>query len=226
MRVRRTAAPAALVVVASLLVAVSGSAPASGLPGTCERTWVTNGGDTNWENSGNWTPAGVPSVGEVICISTTEDVLIDAAGQGDFHVDEVHLEGTTTLDIGQGAGLYVDGAAESVWAPGTSVTATMSQLGGSGTIRVQGAVTFASGEFGTFLTSVQDGAAVPPPADTRPADGRGPRDAGNLGLGALPGYHVTIASGGLVDAGPERVLRRRLRHRPDHPPRWHRRAGR
>ena len=55
--------------------------------------------------------------------------------------------------------MFVDGGAESVWGPGTLVTATMSQLGGNGTIRAQGAVTFTSGQFGTFLTSIRRSAA-------------------------------------------------------------------
>ena len=82
----------------------------------------------------------------------------------------------------------------------------MSQLGGSGTIRVQGAVTFASGEFGTFLTSVQDGSGDPPPADTGELVVEGTATLSNLGLGIYTGYHVTIANGGRCPSPPTRSL--------------------
>jgi hypothetical protein len=166
-------------------------------------TWISDdGGSHNWDTPGNWSPTGLPDPDAIACIETTDTVVVGAGFLQDIEAAQIHLAGAAELEVVEGAGLFVNGDAESVWAPGTSVTATMGQLGGSGTIRAQGQVTFTSGAFGTFLTSVPDGGGDPPPADTGELVVEGQATLSNLGLGLLTGYEVTVANTGTFSLVP------------------------
>jgi hypothetical protein len=197
-------------VVASFLVVVSTPGPASALPSVCTSgdpdviTWNRNtGGSTNWDTPSAWTPTGIPGNTSIACIATSDTIVIDSQFVGKIHTDQVHLAGSAKVEVHEGMGLWVDGAAPSIWAPGTSVEVTMGQLGGAGTIRAQGDVTFTSGASGTFLTSIQTaGGGEQPPADRGEMIVEGHATLSNLGLGLLTGYQVSIANGGKVSLAP------------------------
>jgi hypothetical protein len=151
---------------------------------------VSDGGDTDWDFFANWSPQGIPGVGEVICINTSEHVVIDTDQQATWHVDEVQLGGSTVLEVTPAAGLLVDGSAESVWGPGTTVAVDRGQLGGTGNIRVQGGVSFASPGSDSALTGT--GRMVV----------EGLADVASNGLGIKAGYHVDVAAGGKLRLRP------------------------
>jgi hypothetical protein len=192
-------------VLASSVVVCSG-APAAAA--TCTRDWAHDDGTTQyWEDFSLWNPQGIPGDGnpdDFVCLNTTDTVFMDANQVQFFDIGGVQMGGATTLDIQEGAGLFVHGVDESVWASGTTTDVTKAQLGGSGTIRAQGTVTFTSDDTGAaFLTSKQTaGNGEEPPADTGEMVVEGQAILSNLGLGLLTGYEVTVASGGKVSLAP------------------------
>ena len=98
---------------------------------TERRTWVHNNGtNQNWDTPGNWNPIGVPNPTAVACIDTTDTVVIGPSIPN-FTAAQVHLAGSASLEVAAGRGLLVNGAAESVWAPGTSVEVPMGEIGGA-----------------------------------------------------------------------------------------------
>ena len=162
MRRPHTAAVLAALLVTPALVVVS-SQPAAA--STCTRTWANSTGTPeNFEDPTKWSPNGIPGdlPNEVICIpDTTDTVAVNSNGKRFFHLKELHIAGTSDLEIGPGVGLYVDGGDDSVWGPGTSVAITKAEVGGSGTIRAQGTVSFTSGgPDATFLSSTKEGVAA------------------------------------------------------------------
>jgi hypothetical protein len=196
-------------VVVSFLVVVSTPGPASALPAVCASgapkvvTWTHNSGTAqNWDTPNNWNPIGVPSPDAIACINTTDTVVIGPSIPN-ITADQVHLAGTTVLRVPAGRSLLVNGAAESVWAPGTTVEVPMGELGGSGTIRAQGNVTFTSGQFGTFLTTTHNGGGQQPPADAGQLVVEGHATLANLGLALSTGYGVSVANGGVVTMAPD-----------------------
>ena len=196
-------------VVVSFLVVVSTPGPASALPSVCTSgdpnvvTWVHNNGtNQNWDTPGNWNPVGVPNPTAIACIDTTDNVVIGPSIPN-ITAAQVHLAGSASLQVPAGRSLLVNGAAESVWAPGTSVEVPMGEIGGTGTIRAQGDVTFTSGQFGTFLTTTHNGGGQQPPADPGLLVVEGHATLANLGLALSTGYGVSVANGGVVSMAPD-----------------------
>jgi hypothetical protein len=194
-------------VLASSVVVASGS-PAAAVDCSTLRNWNDFTGTTQyWEDFNLWDPTGIPGDSdpdEFVCLNTTDTVFMDAEQTRFFDIGGVQMGGETTLDIREGAGLFVHGVDESVWASGTTTDVTKAQLGGSGTIRVQGDITFTSDDTsGTFLTSKQTvGNGEAPPADTGTMVVEGQATLSNLGLGLLTGYEVTVANNGKVTVAP------------------------
>jgi hypothetical protein len=187
-------------VLVSSTVVAGASAPSAALPPNCDLTWDGAGDGSSWTDNNNWGGAGVPSNNDVVCIQTTDHVVISA---GPSNVAQVFLDGSSTeLEVKQGAGLFVDGGAESLWASGTNMAVNTGQLGGQGTLRVQGNIYFADpGAGGTSLTSVAGGGQPPADRGTMIVQARAEVVAQSLGLKA--GYQVNVASGGnmVLDAG-------------------------
>ena len=180
------------VVLASSIVAVASTqAPAAAK--ACTVTWDGMGDGTLWTDQDNWGDDGVPAPGDVVCITTTDHVAIDAL---QAQVAEVQLGGSTELEIRDGASLLVDGGAESVWGPSTNVAINNGgELGGTGTIRVQGFAWFASPGNGSVLTS---GAAT---GGKMVVEGVATVVANGLGISG--GYHVDVVAGGRLRLDPK-----------------------
>ena len=192
-RVSRSAVGTAVgVVLASSIVAVASTqAPAAAK--ACTVTWDGMGDGTLWTDQDNWGDDGVPAPGDVVCITTTDHVAIDAL---QAQVAEVQLGGSTELEIRDGASLLVDGGAESVWGPSTNVAINNGgELGGTGTIRVQGFAWFASPGNGSVLTS---GAAT---GGKMVVEGVATVVANGLGISG--GYHVDVVAGGRLRLDPK-----------------------
>ncbi len=95
----------------------------------------------------------------------------------------MQLGGSAELEVKDGASLLVDGSAESVWGPGTNVAINNGgSLGGTGTIRVQGGISFASPNTGSVLTS----------------------GAGGNGHMVVEGHALVVANGLGVEGGYQR----------------------
>ena len=102
---------------------------------------------------------------------------------------EVQLGGSAELEVKNGASLLVDGSAESVWGPDTNVAINNGgSLGGTGTIRVQGGIFFASPNTGSVLTSGAGGNGH------MVVEGHALVVAN--GLGVEGGYQLDVAAGG------------------------------
>jgi hypothetical protein len=173
------------VLVGSLLVVVSIPGPAGAA--ACSITWDGGGDGTSWTDNTNWVgDIGVPGAGDVVCITTTDHVAIDGLQAG---VAEVQLGGSSELEVKDGASLLVDNGTDSVWGPGTNVAINNGgSLGGTGTIRVQGGIFFASPNTGSVLTSGAGGNGH------MVVEGHALVVAN--GLGVEGGYQVDVAAGG------------------------------
>jgi hypothetical protein len=189
-------------VVASSVVVLATPQVAEALPSVCSsgsptvRVWTGSSDHTTWGDGGNWSPAGIPGdrPGDVICIETTD--TIDVGANTLSTVDQLHVAGSATIVLHAGAGIFANGSAESVWAAGTSVQATGGQLGGSGTIRVQGALTLGSTTSAGTLTSRDVANGPQPPADTGELVVEGQATVADLGAVIRTGYTLSVAGGG------------------------------
>ena len=117
-----------------------------------------------------------------------------------------------------GVGLYVDGGDDSVWGPGTSVAITKAEVGGSGTIRAQGTVSFTSGgPDATFLSSTKEGVAATRLPPTRVNWWSRARHRDRPRAGSLHRLRRHGRERRVLLARPQRVRGRRLRHGHDDP---------
>ena len=189
------------------LVVVATQETASALPPVCGSTdpdvatWSGDGNDGAWENGANWSGPG-PALGAIICIGIADFVEISTAGTADL--DQVHLAGGAKLQVDQGNGLFVNGTAESSVAAGSSLN-VLGQVGGTGTMRVQGNVSISSSPTATtFLSSdPTTGGGQPPPADKGDLVVEGYASiAGTRGVGVAGGYRMTVAAGGSSACSP------------------------
>ena len=185
--------------VASFLVALT--APGAHAA-TCSLAWNhSNGSAQSWSMSTNWQPVRQPLDGDAICITnnTTDHVFVDKSQQPSFHLDSLQLSGASAeLEVRAGAGLFVD-TSESVLAAGTNSAINTGQMGGLGTLRVQGSLFFADPlHTGTSLSSGT--AAQPATPGTMVVEGRA--EVVHDALGLSSGYRVNVAAGGNLVLDP------------------------
>jgi hypothetical protein len=130
-----------VLLLAALLVAVTGRTASAALPPACGNTsddnlyrWVGGSGN-NWSNPANWAhgpgnTAGVPTASAVACIGSTF-VFVDTT----VNVQALHLGGTAvTVDPGQA--LFTNGPAASVWDSDSLVVINQGTFGGTGSIEM------------------------------------------------------------------------------------------
>ena len=140
----------------------------------------------NWVND-----VGVPSTGDVVCIGMPDHVVVDGISSD---IGQLHLDGTAEVSIQNGGSLFID-VGESVWGPNTNVAINQNgELGGAGTIRVQGRLFFASPNTGSVLTSGPSGNGK------MIVEGAAHVVANGLGLDS--GYQVDVPAGGSMNLGP------------------------
>lgn len=143
------------------LALVCGSSVAFG-----QKTWTGKGGDAQWNNPQNWSPVGIPGVGEVVSIpKATDTVIISPYPQAPI-IGSLDCKGTLRIsgvgvEIGGGSvvekGLFLtNGATVHVTGPalpgygltvGTSLNPedTVLELTGGGWIRIDNALTVHGG---------------------------------------------------------------------------------
>ena len=133
------------------------AADGCGLPAGCTHTWDGGAATDNWDDAGNWThrhrARRLGRTTAVACIPSGYVVFLDSNDRR--FIDRRPAHRRVELEIRQGAGLFVNGSAPSIWDADSAVDVTVASLGGNGPIVTHGLVTFTSGQFGTFLTSVQ-----------------------------------------------------------------------
>ncbi len=199
-RVSTVGAVVGLLLPLSIVVVASTAAPASALPSVCTsgasnvRNWIhSDGSALPFDSTSLWNPAGIPGSGpnEILCINTSDHLVLDDQGTTLVHAGQLYLDGTSEVEVTAGASLFVDDGVQSVWGPGTNVAINNNgQLGGAGTIRVQGGVWFASPGTGSVLSGT--GAML--------VDGSASVVANGLGLDS--GYDVDVSPGGHLNLGP------------------------
>ncbi len=181
-----------VVLAASLVVLASPASPSSALPPNCDLTWDGGGDQTSWNDNQNWVnDVGVPSTGDVVCIGMPDHVVVDGISSD---IGQLHLDGTAEVSIQNGGSLFID-VGESVWGPNTNVAINQNgELGGAGTIRVQGGIFFASPNTGSVLTSG--------PSGNGKMIVEGAAHVVANGLGLESGYQVDVPAGGSMNLGP------------------------
>lgn len=191
---------AAAMLAAGVLVAVAPTSPARATPPPgCDRAWIAGNGA--WTDGNNWDPVAVPLPTEDICIykTTPAFVTLDASSS----VDGANMTGSQTALNVHGGALFINGVDGSTWGPGTNAAVNTGQLGGTGTLTVQGALFFADPlSSGTSLSSVP-GTGGQPPATPGALVVQGRAEVVAASLGLSSGYRVNVASGGsfVLDAG-------------------------
>ena len=188
------------------LVVVATPESASALPPVCSTSaaivWDGQGIPAEWNDPDNWGGAGVPVADGIVCIGISDFVEISDGSPKDL--DQLHLAGGAQLQVDQGNELFVNGTAESLVAAGSSLN-VLGQVGGTGTMRVQGNVSISSSPTATtFLSSdPTTGGGQPPPADKGDLVVEGHASiAGTRGVGVAGGYRMTVAAGGSLSVQP------------------------
>ena len=167
----------------------------------------------NWTDNTNWVgDIGVPGAWDVVCITTPDHVAIDGL---QATVAEVQLGGSAELEVKNGAVAPRRRHRLGV-GPNTNVAINNAgSLGGTGTIRVQGGIFFASPNTGSVLTSgaggnghmvveghalvVDNGLGVEDGYQLDVAAGGSLRLAANTWMAAEPGTTTTINAGGTLE---------------------------
>ena len=143
-----------------------------------------------------------PSTTGSSCIGINDAVEISDGSPKDL--DQLHLAGGAQLQVDQGNRLFVNGTARVVGGAGPALT-VLGQVGGSGTMRVQGDVSIASSPTATtFLTSnPTTGGGQPPPADKGDlvVEGHATMPA-RVASGSRVATGSTVAAGGTLSVQP------------------------
>lgn len=194
---------AALVAIGAVLAGTA-SADASGFT----KTWDGGGGDAQWSNPLNWTPDGVPGIGDTVLIDVPASTITVLFSSGTSNIVSLTCEENLAVTCGS---LSIGGTAtiagSVTLSSGTltlngvsSIGGTLGQSGsgglaGTGTVEVAGLLSWTGGEqSGAGVTNANGGVAISGSGTKTPMGGRTLRMFGSCTWTGSGNIQVNIGS--------------------------------